>query len=382
MLRINIFTPSFNKTGSEVALFNLVNSSADSFEMKVVSNTKGELGTELPESVPYFDIESYSSILPGDQSIFIQRVNKVIKYFRTDEKYLKRFNKKHPADLWYINTIMMPSVVSFAWKNKIPFVLHVHELEQMFAKLTESQFRNVVNYPSLIIACSNTCEEALKWSGRKDGIKVCYPGLDLEKISKGKQRSDLIRKKYNIDNDAFVWIMSGTMDINKNPSLFVEIANYILRKNQKAYFIWLVNGREDNGYVSHCLNKTNELGISDKVIWASNLNEEYHDYFASGDGFVLTSSRESFSIVTVEALSLGKPVVSFDCGGVSEIINDTNGIVVKCKSVEAIGDAMIKVMNKEFVFEPSLLRRSVEKFDIRIQQKNWRQIIEDKMSII
>ena len=85
-------------------------------------------------------------------------------------------------------------------------------------------------------------------------------------------------------------------------------------------------------------------------------------------------------MVTAEALYLNKPVVSFDCGGVKEIVNEANGIIVKCNNVDSISDAMVKVMNKEFAFNTSFLKDTVEKFDIKYQQERWKQIIDKVFS--
>lgn len=47
------------------------------------------------------------------------------------------------------------------------------------------------------------------------------------------------------------------------------------------------------------------------------------------DYFILPSRYETFGIAAIEALSCGLPVVTTDCDGPSEIINPTNGIIVR-----------------------------------------------------
>lgn len=47
------------------------------------------------------------------------------------------------------------------------------------------------------------------------------------------------------------------------------------------------------------------------------------------DYFILPSRYETFGIAAIEALSCGLPVVSTDCDGPSEIINKSNGIIVR-----------------------------------------------------
>lgn len=375
MTALNFFTPTFKRTGSELALFNLISNSTDTFKMRIVSGINGDLHSHLPPGVPFFNIGDYNSIFPQISSNYINLINKGLKYLKTDEKFLQRFYKKYPADFWYINTIMLPNVVSFAHRNKIPFIVHVHELEHMFINLTGRQFQNVIDYASLIIACSNTCAEAIKLGGRTRDIEICYPGIKLDAINPDPAKVSKIRKSHNINDEVFLWIMSGTMDVNKNPSVFVDLASHILKKRNNAYFIWLIAGSEDNGYVSYCKNKALQYGIANKIIWVSDLGHEYYDYFDAGNGFVLTSTRESFSMVTVEALYLGKPVVSFDCGGINEILNDKTGVIVNKSNVEGIVDAMIQIMDKKIVFDPVLLRKVAEQFNITIQQEKWKNTL-------
>jgi L-malate glycosyltransferase len=380
MTRINFFTPTFNRTGSEVALFNLINHSLDSFEMKVVSKVIGELSSELSDKISFYNLSTYYNSVSGNRKNYVNLTNKALNVFKTDEKYFNTFYKNHPSELWYINTIIFPSAVSFAWEKKIPFILHVHELEPLFTKLTVEELKNAIEYPSLIIACSNVCADVLRQSGRKKPIEVIYPGLDFKAIIKNDLKSDEIRQKYSIPSDSFLWVMSGTMDINKNPSLFVDIAEYVIKRNDRAYFMWITGGKEENGYVSYCLKKSEQKGLSSKVIWTPNVKEKYYDYFNAGNGLMLTSSRESFSMITVEALFLGKAVVSFDCGGVKEIINSSNGIIVNGKDVKSMGDALLRVMDNEVTFDLLDQKSSVEKFDIVKIQADWKNLIDQSFS--
>ena len=144
-----------------MVLYNLISHSTDEFKMKVVGKIKGELSSKLPASVPFFDIKSYNTIFPKSKSYNIKLINKALKYINTDEKYLQRFYRQHSSDIWYVNTIMLPEVISVASENKIPVILHVHELELMFVNLSGTQLKNIIDYPALIIATSNSyCRSA------------------------------------------------------------------------------------------------------------------------------------------------------------------------------------------------------------------------------
>ena len=61
------------------------------------------------------------------------------------------------------------------------------------------------------------------------------------------------------------------------------------------------------------------------------------------DVFLLSSKKETFSVVCIEALACGLPVVSTRCGGPEYIINETNGILVPSDDVNAFAEAILKM---------------------------------------
>jgi glycosyltransferase involved in cell wall biosynthesis len=60
------------------------------------------------------------------------------------------------------------------------------------------------------------------------------------------------------------------------------------------------------------------------------MHSEVHAVYRSQkvDGFILLSDSEGIPVSIMEALSYGIPVIATDTGGVSEIVTDTNGILL------------------------------------------------------
>ena len=80
-------------------------------------------------------------------------------------------------------------------------------------------------------------------------------------------------------------------------------------------------------------------------------------YIAKADIFVCSSLYEGFSNVILEALALGKPIISTNHEhGADEIIEDhKNGILVPVKNPRKMADAIIKIL------ENQELKESLEK---------------------
>ncbi len=61
---------------------------------------------------------------------------------------------------------------------------------------------------------------------------------------------------------------------------------------------------------------------------------------------VMFSRHENMSCVVLEALCCGLPVVCTNVGGIPEVINDVNGVLVESENAEQLANAMIAVMEK------------------------------------
>lgn len=82
-------------------------------------------------------------------------------------------------------------------------------------------------------------------------------------------------------------------------------------------------------------------------------------YFQDSDVFVSTSIAETFGVSMCEALFCGIPIISTANGGVDDMINQQNGFKVNIQDAEAICGALIKIKNKEVVFDKMEIRNSV-----------------------
>jgi glycosyltransferase involved in cell wall biosynthesis len=347
MKKIIFFTQSLGRTGSETALFNLVSKPTPGFQFTVVADSNGQFIQQLPSSVKVIVLSK--NIL--FRNFFLNKMLVAIKK-RIWLMFLHKFRK---ADYWYLNTIMFPKVLLYAEKHDIPVINHIHELEQMYVQFSEAEINRMISYPDLLIACSQHVFTSLKTMGRNKPVEIMYPSIsrkNTNSVSKEK-----ILQSLGISNGSFIWMMAGTADINKNPVLFIEIAEHVMRSADNAAFIWLYTGA-DNGYLSYCKKLIAEKRLN-KIIFY-NAQENFADYFSLADGLLLTSYKESFSLVTLEAHASGIPCIATDCGGVSEIITNETGRINKSNNPADFADLVLSYMNKTIHFdaEKSKMRAS------------------------
>lgn len=89
----------------------------------------------------------------------------------------------------------------------------------------------------------------------------------------------------------------------------------------------------------------NQLQITDQVSLKGNLQQnELISFLHTQDLMLLSSVDEGIANVILEAMAIGLPVVSTDCGGMGEVVipNETGWLVPK-RNVEAIAEAVIEV---------------------------------------
>jgi colanic acid/amylovoran biosynthesis glycosyltransferase len=89
----------------------------------------------------------------------------------------------------------------------------------------------------------------------------------------------------------------------------------------------------------------NDLGIQDEVKIHGKLSpDKVLERLQSSDVFLLSSLGEGISNAVLEAMSCGLPVVTSDCGGMSEVIHDgQEGYVVPIFDAEAMAERLFRL---------------------------------------
>lgn len=99
----------------------------------------------------------------------------------------------------------------------------------------------------------------------------------------------------------------------------------------------------------------------EKIIFTGNKTEtEIAQLLSESAALVLFSNYENQPCVIIESLASGTPVIATDVGGVSEIVNDRNGILVKAKDKSALVNAMRSVLEKKNTFVPEQLAKTIK----------------------
>jgi len=353
---ILFITPSLASTGSEVLLFHFINFLADRYTISVICFNRGNLISSLNKSV---EVHSLSL---GDPTSVYGKILKRVKIHITLPFLLNRYKKY----LWYINTITLPIPLKYAVDNGIDFFLHVHELKHMYNLLSKSQLNFALNKPARLIANSAITKQHLMQAGSSRSIDVLTPFIDVDLINS--------LKKNIPDSPVFTWVMAGSIDKNKNPILFIDIAREARNKKLPYVFVWLYHSIGEQEVFSEitALQQKEDLHVK---FFQTKDYKEYIGKFSSSNGFLLTSTYESFSMVTLEALTLGMPMVLNDCGGIDEFLNEDVASVIPKGSLPEVYLEQMDLELKRSETTRSEKNKIAKTFNKTRILDNWEQLL-------
>jgi len=276
----------------------------------------------------------------------------------------------------------------FAKKNRIPFIVNHRASEARTRTLKERGFFRLANPLSRKVVDDAAAVMCLSQRGRQALLDV-YPHIG-EKIrvipnsispSWGEDADGRrFRFKYGIKGDPPIVLLVGRVHPQKRIDLLVKAFAKVQDKVREAHLV-IVGPWPDQ----------KEKSRLDKLISAEQLtgvhllgkipNQEIKDAYGASQLVVLTSEYEPFGYTLLEAMSVGKPVVGFDVGAVSEIIqHGKNGHVVPFPDVAALADRITYLLddvNRRRRFGEKSRQIVNEKFNLTENAKKMLALYEE-----
>ena len=152
---------------------------------------------------------------------------------------------------------------------------------------------------------------------------------------------EAFRKKYDIPNDAVVFVKVARLFELKGHDFVIEAARRIAEKHDNCY--WLFVG---DGLLAEPLkNQIKFAGLEGRFKFTGLLPPERIPLaIHSSDVLVHCSLREGLARVLPQAMLCGKPVVSFDIDGAKEVVNKDTGFLIEPENIDQLTDACEKLL--------------------------------------
>ncbi len=91
-------------------------------------------------------------------------------------------------------------------------------------------------------------------------------------------------------------------------------------------------------------------------------NEDVLTEIAQHHAIIINSRIETFSVVALEALAAGKPLIYTQCGGPTELIPSNSGFSIPIDNKKKLKSAILKMINDYQRFDPIKLQQSINDF--------------------
>lgn len=204
--------------------------------------------------------------------------------------------------------------------------------------LMRPTLKNVLKDADVVFAVSNALKHEIIATGVvgiADKTRISWNSVDINKFSTKQNNS--FKDEYNL-NDKPIVLFVGNLIKRKNVDSLLEakkIAN-------SDYYLVVVG---DGPLFKKLTKKVEDENIRDVIFTGS--RDDVENIIPSCDVLILPSFSESFGLVLIEALACGKPVIGSDVGGISEIINESVGLLVNPNKISSIANAVDTIVNDE-----------------------------------
>jgi glycosyltransferase involved in cell wall biosynthesis len=166
-------------------------------------------------------------------------------------------------------------------------------------------------------------------------------------------------KEYNINFYELLFV--GRLTEDKGLNYLLEIFSIALNYLPDLHLTIVGKGELEKMVKTKII----ELGLS-KSISMEGFQTDLSPYYKKAKATILTSVREGFPNVLVESISLGTPIISFDCpsGPRDIIIQNVNGILIEHLNVREFAKAIVDVVKGNIKFDKLMVIESARRFNL------------------
>lgn len=157
----------------------------------------------------------------------------------------------------------------------------------------------------------------------KNGMKVIYNGIDLDKFRYNPKSKIYIMEKLNIDKNCQIILVVGRFNEQKDYPNLLHAISLLKQRSIYPFKLLIVGDGELRELIEQLIDS---LGLQEDVILLGR-RDDIPNLMSAADLFVLSSKYEGFGLVVAEAMACECLVVATDCGGVAEVLNNPEFLV-------------------------------------------------------
>lgn len=185
-------------------------------------------------------------------------------------------------------------------------------------------------------AVSNSLAQTVRGYGARDSkIKVVYSGLDLDEMH--------FRPPNRKVNDGLKIISIGRSHWLKGYRTSIEACAKLKNKGINFHYTIVGGMSEEMIFLRHQSGLDNEITLTSAIEF-----DRVKTMLLDSDVLILPSYEEGIANVVLEAMAIGVPVISSNCGGMSEVIqHNENGWLVQVRNANELSETLNNFLNLE-----------------------------------
>lgn len=352
MKKIVMITPSLGMGGMERVLVNYANLFVRrGYDVTVLNLTYHDdaMVADFDERVHY---QSYympvkhllkskvKDILHGN--FRITSFLKWIKRHKARFLYKKFIREQYDVEIAFFGGVAAKIISGSDNKNAKQFAwIHSANIQGLMNDIgTKEDFCNTYNAIENVICVSNHIKEQVESLLKEAHLTVLHNPHDTQKVRQlAKEYVQLRQDVINIIN---------VSRLDEKSKGFIRLLNVCKKLNDEGlvYHLWIVgNGADAEKIKSH----SNALGLKNVHFLGQQSNP--YKYMAAADLYVCSSYYEGFSMTMMEAVILGKPIITTNVSGASEMLGDSQyGMIVE-NSEEGLFEGLKKVLSDQALYD-------------------------------
>ncbi len=190
--------------------------------------------------------------------------------------------------------------------------------DEMSHGLLQAYLPDFCEAVDLVISPSEGMAKVLRELDVKSHIEVIPNGVDLRQFHQAKP---FPRSQFGFTDQDILLVYAGRVAPEKNISFLLQSFAGIAQLIPNVYLLIVGGGKKQ--FEEELQNLISELGIASRVhSTGMSAYEDIPSYLAMCDIFVTTSVSETFGMSTVEAMSVGLPIMGIHSAGTSDIVED------------------------------------------------------------
>lgn len=382
-------TQEFLDIGHDVSVFTLNRGGLKTREILRGVEVHRPLIADASNIFPFFvidDLKKWGTNIKLFNDIFIYNILSATKFINGLIK-----KEKYHFDVVCVHD-WLSSISGLVIKNetKIPVVFHVHSTEwgraggQGSEVVSHLEAAMAQNSNKIITVSYAMQQDLVKHGWQQSKISPVWNGVDAEKYNPTKiKKQDVaaIRQRYGVPDNWNMLLFVGRLNWVKGVRNLILGMPSVLREYPNTKLVILGKGEEE----SDLLETANRLGIANNIVTRFDFVPENERilHYAAADACVFPSVYEPFGIVSLEAMSLEKPVVVGARGVVGfreQVISDgtdQNGVHVNGDDPSDIAWGI-----KQILKDPDKARNWGENGRKRVLDVfTWRKVAEETLRI-